>query len=113
MNKLQLTYRPFTFRLITLTVISALMFFIGQGNSMFITEVFADKFVEVVDTDAPTGSEERNQTNNNNQSEEDHLMHSLFEFISIHETGVTFYVQSMTLYTSEEKAVTTPPPRVS
>lgn len=97
-----------------MAVVLALMFFIAQGNSMFITDLFADKQVELVDCESPAPTEERNDSNNNNSpSEEDHLHYTLFTFTFFAESDSDFNFREFLIYNSVLSSVTTPPPEFS
>lgn len=91
---------------------AALMFFIAQGNSMIITDLFADKSVTLVDDNCPAPAEERNDSNNN-PGEEDHFHYSLFEFNMLDELEMSFHFQNTVLYPSLLQSVITPPPEFS
>lgn len=90
------------------------MFFIAQGNSMFITDFFADKQMELVDCETPSPSEERNDTKKNNSpSEEDHLHYNLFTFTVIGDQDSDLNFGEFITYPSVQPNVTTPPPEHS
>lgn len=114
MKARKLTYGVLAFRFTNLVVVLSLMFFIAQGNSMFITDFFADKQVELADCETPSPSEERNDTNkNNNPSEEDHFHHTLFTFTLFTDSDSDFTFKEFLLYPSVLKNVSTPPPEFS
>lgn len=114
MKRSKNTYHLHIFRLLNVVVLFALMFFLVQGNSMYVTDLFADKFVDLVDSDTPPPSEERSDSGKtNNISEEDHLHQTLFEFIAFNEVEVNFQFHSVDLCASVLMNVTTPPPEYS
>lgn len=95
-------------------IISALMFFITQGNSMFVTDLFAKKVVELIDCETPPPAEERSDSGNtNNMNEEYHYEIPLYQFLSVCCAEANFQYEKSALYSVLKQRVLTPPPEFS
>lgn len=91
------------------------MFFITQGNSMFVTDLFAKKVVELVDCETPPPAEERSDSGSsgNNVSEEYHYETTLFEIIPDYFSEINFHFENSSLHSVLKQRVLTPPPELS
>lgn len=104
-----LKYRSFISPLSILVSLS-LLFFIAQGNNMFVTDFFADQIYELIDSDSPPPAEERSDSGNNLSEEEDHYYSPDFKLLILQSDELTYYYSQSTLSSVLETNVLTPPP---
>ncbi len=115
MSPNKITYQTALYNTFCVSIIGALMFFITQGNSMFITDLFAEKVVQLVDSETPAPAEERSDSgsSNNTMNEEFHHETTSFHFLPDHLTEINFQFESSSLHSVLKQRVLTPPPELS
>ena len=109
-----MTYQTILYNTLCVSIIGALMFFITQGNSMFVTDLFADKVVQLVDSETPAPAEERSDSGSSNtMNEELHHETTSFHFLADHLTEINFHFENSSLHSVLKQRVLTPPPELS
>ncbi len=80
---------------------------------MIVTDLFADKVMELVDSETPAPAEERSDSGGNNMNEELHQDAALFNFTPDCFTEINFHFENSSLYSVMKQRVLTPPPELS